>query len=67
MKRNGNREPWFTVHLSHIKEGDVVELVSIEGEPNRSAEYPPIIYVNRGVTTDNYNYKASLSCYDYVR
>ena len=67
LKRNSNKDPWFTLHEIYINEGDIVKLVSIENESDRSAVYPPEITVSRGVAGDPREYIASLNCFDYVK
>ena len=65
MRRNSNEDPWFSFYTHFINVGDTVELVRLQNESGRSAEYPPEIYVKR--KGSNNEYLVSLNCFDYIK
>lgn len=66
LKRNDQRDTWYTVHRDRIKEGDIVKLVRISNKRAYS-DLPADIVVSRHLSSDPYEYLASLNCFDYVR
>jgi len=70
VKRNSNRDPWFSIHGKYIREGEVVKVMSVEPSDMMTRKhpdtFPPQIIVQRRNSDDNYKYTASLNCFDYV-
>ena len=65
LRRNAQKDQWFSVHGNYIKEGDIVRLTSFTKSLVKSIT--PTIHVNRGVANDPHEYNASLNCFDYVK
>lgn len=66
LQRNSSQDPWFTTYDKFIDIGEIVKLESIVEGATVKEGYPPEIYVTKLHSADKYNYKASLSCFDYV-
>ncbi len=67
LKKNAMRDPYYSVHGPRIKVGEIVKLVELD-RTSFNASYPAEIYVTRSKQTgDDYKYKASLCCFDFVK
>lgn len=66
LRRNAERDMWYSVHGMSIKEGEIVALKKLTNEDS-SKDYPAEVDVIRSKSeNDDYPYHASLNCFDYA-